>query len=180
MQVVVVKKESLYKYPFPNQLISTYWIKDYDEFGNERDLISIEQHNNSWVMVSNDKCTIIDNNNEEKSVVLTTNKFYKLKITSKDIETIALIYVCNENDSTYESYYLEDGDYTIGSSSNQNIIINNDIVNSEHAVLIKRNNKYLIQSKDTNYGVYVNDHKEVKKVLENGDVIFIMGYKIIV
>ena len=35
MQVVVVKKESLYKYPFPNQLISTYWIKENDEFYRE-------------------------------------------------------------------------------------------------------------------------------------------------
>ena len=38
MQVVVIKKENLYKYPFPTQLISTYWIKDYDEFGNEFNL----------------------------------------------------------------------------------------------------------------------------------------------
>jgi len=180
MQVVVVKKENLYKYPFPNQLISTYWIKDYDEFGNERELISIEQHNNSWIMISNDKCIIIDNNKEEKSVALTLNKFYQLKITSKNSETIALIYVCNENDSTFESYYIEDGEYTIGSSPNQNIIMNNNIVSEEHAILTKQNNKYLIQAKDTNYGIYVNDHKETKKILENGDIIFIMGYKIIV
>ena len=151
MQVVVVKKESLYKYPFPNQLISTYWIKDYDEFGNERDLISIEQNNNSWVMISNDKCRIIDNNKEEKSVALTLNKFYQLKIASKDSQIMALIYVCNENDSTYESYYIEDGEYTIGSSPNQNIIMNNNIVSGEHAILTKQNNKYLIQSKDINY-----------------------------
>lgn len=180
MQVVVVKKESLYKYPFPNELISTYWIKDYDEFGNERDLISIEQSNNSWIMISNDNCVIIDNNKEEKSVVISLNKFYNLKIISKDSITNALIYVCNENDSTYESYLLEDGEYTIGSSPNQNIIMNNNIVSEEHAILIKQNNKYQIKSKDTNYGIYVNDRKETNKILENGDIIFIMGYKIIV
>ena len=108
-------------------------------------LISIEQLNNSWVMISNDKCRIIDNNKEEKSVAITLNKFYQLKIMSKNSETIAFIYVCNENDSTYESYYIEDGEYTIGSSPNQNIIMNNNIVSGEHAILTKQNNKYLIQ-----------------------------------
>lgn len=180
MQVVVVKKENLYRYPFPNEFITTYWIKDYDEFGNERNLLSIEQLNNKWVLVANDNCKIIDNNIEVRSVTVSLNKFYTLKITTKDSVTEAMIYVCNENDSTYNSYLLEDGEYTIGSSSNQNIILNNNNVNEEHATLVKQNNKYLIKSKGNNSAVYINDHREINKVLENGDIIFIMGYKIIV
>ena len=180
MQIVVIKKDKLYRYPFPNELISTYWIKDYDEFNNERNLASIEQLNNLWILVCNDNCKIIDNNKELKSVNISLNKFYFLKIVNKDNVTDALIYVCNENDSTYESYLLEDGQYTIGSDPGQNIIMNNNIVSKEHAILIKQNDKYTIIAKDNNFGIYVNDHKETNKTLENGDIIFIMGYKIIV
>ena len=61
MQIVVVKKESLYKHPFPKEFVNTYWIKDHDEFGNERDLISLEKTNNAWILVGNEKCKIIDN-----------------------------------------------------------------------------------------------------------------------
>ena len=78
MQVVVIKKENLYKYPFPNEYISTYWIKDYDDFGNERELVSIEKNNDLWMLISNEKCKIIDDNIEVDSVALTLNKFYLL------------------------------------------------------------------------------------------------------
>ena len=60
VQVVVVKKDNLYKYPFPKELINAYWIKDDDEYGNERNLISIEQKQNSWVLIGNENCKIIE------------------------------------------------------------------------------------------------------------------------
>lgn len=180
MQVVIVKKNNLYKYPFPKEHINAYWIKDTDDFGNERNLISIEKYHNSWALISNDTCKIIEDNEEVKSVTITQNKFYLLKIISNNGTTNAMIYVCNENDTTYESYELEDGEYTIGSSPSQNITLNNNNVNEEHAILIKKNNKYMIKSKDNNLGLYVNNVKETNKILENGDTIFIMGYKIII
>lgn len=180
MQIVVIKKDNLYKYPFPNEFISSYWIKDYDDFGNERDLISIEKYNDSWSLISNENCIIIDNNEEVKSVPLILNKFYLLKILNKNSVTNTIIYTCNENDDTYESYILEDGEYTIGSSQYQNIIMNNNLINQEHAILVKNNDKYTIKTRDNNFGIYVNDKKVTNKNLENGDVIFVMGYKIIV
>ena len=159
MQVVVVKKENLYKYPFPNEYISTYWIKDYDDFGNERDLLAIEKVNDTWMLLSNEKCKIIDNNEEVDSASLTLNKFYLLKIINKNSITNAVIYACNENDTSYESYYLEDGEYTIGSSSYQNIILNSNMISKEHAILIKNNDKYTIKTRDINFGIYVNDKR---------------------
>ena len=180
MQVVVIKKENLYKYPFPNEYISTYWIKDYDDFGNERDLLAIEKVNDTWMLLSNEKCKIIDNNEEVDSASLTLNKFYLLKIINKNSVTNAVIYACNENDTSYESYYLEDGEYTIGSSSYQNIILNSNMISKEHAILIKNNDKYTIKTRDVNFGIYVNDKRVNVKPLENGDIIFIMGYKMII
>ena len=54
MQIIVIKKEKLYKYPFPNEYISNYWVQDKDEFDNERDLIMLEKSESSWLLVSND------------------------------------------------------------------------------------------------------------------------------
>ena len=48
MQILLIKSDKLFKYPFPSENMSTYWIKDYDENGNERELIFMEQKDNSW------------------------------------------------------------------------------------------------------------------------------------
>ena len=181
MQVVVIKKDNLYKHPFPNNLIMSYWVTDNDEYGNERDLILIEKKDNTWQLVSNDKCHIIEDDKEVENAKISLNKFYLLKIISKETITNALIYVCNENDLSYSSYQVvSDGEFKIGSASTCNIVLNSANINEEHAILTKQNNKFILKTLDTNFGVYVNDHRENNKVLSNGDIIFILGYKIIV
>ena len=141
-------------------------LKDNDEYGNDRNLISIEQHQNSWVLIGNENCKIIDDGNEVKSAVITLNKFYLLKIINKENTTDAMVYVCNENDTTYESYELEDGDYTIGSAPNQNIILNNNIISDEHAVLVKQDNKYTIKCRDDKIGLYIKTIDGALEILE--------------
>ena len=34
MQILVIKKEKLYKYQFPNEYVSNYWVKDNEEYAN--------------------------------------------------------------------------------------------------------------------------------------------------
>ena len=182
MQVVVIKKDKLYKYPFPNDNINKYWIKDIDQYGDERDLIAIEKKNNNWYLLSNDLCKIETSEAELSEISLTINNFIKIKINENRTNySTALIYVCDENDQTYSTYELsQDETYTIGSSSTQNIIINNSYINQEHAYLIKNGNSFTIKSHDNNCMIYVNDIRVNNKKLENGDIIFIYGYKIIV
>lgn len=180
MQIIVVKNDKLYQYPFPSNNITNYWIKDIDEFGDERNLVAIEKKNNNWYLVSNDICTIEQSENEISEVMLGINNFIRLKIKD-NTSSYALLYICNENDSTYETYELiADETYTIGKNNSQNIIINNEYVNQEHAFLIKKDKKITVKAKDNNCAVYVNDTRVNNKVIENGDIIFIYGYKIII
>ena len=51
MQVVMIQKNKLYKYPFPNENITTYWLKDMDTYGNERSLISLEKKDSGWYLI---------------------------------------------------------------------------------------------------------------------------------
>ena len=181
MQVVLIKRDKLCKYPFPNELMTTYWIKDNDSFGNNRDLIMLTKKDNAWLLESNDTCKIVDGNKEMTSVKVSSNELYKLKIISKEIVEKAIIYICNENDQSYKTYQVvSDGDYTIGSSSTQNIIINGESIAEEHAVLTKKDNKFTIKSKSQDFGVYVNNRRVVNRTLENGDIIFIMGFRMII
>ena len=178
MQIVVIKKDKLYKYAFPHENITNYWIKDIDELGNERELISIIKKENNWYIVNNDKCFI---ESKEKENILTLNNLIKLTIISNNISIEALLYICNENDPTFETYELiNNGTYTIGKNINQNIIINDEYINEEHAILIINGKDRIIKAKDNNSLIYVNNIPTKEKKIENGDIIFIYGYKIIV
>ena len=169
MQIVLVKKNNIQKYPFPNDYVKSYWIKDTDEFNDERNLISIEKEVNNWELVSNNKCKIFENNTEVNKIVLSLNKIYQLKINDNGNNEDALLYVYNKRDINYQIFKIADGEYTIGSSNNSNIMIQNKGINSEHAILIKRNNKFEIKATNNYFGTYVNNIR---------DTLFIMGYYI--
>ena len=181
MQIVLIKKDKLCKYPFPNELMYTYWIKDDDLFGNERNLIMLSKRDNTWILESNDICKIINQGQEVPTVNVESNTFYKLSMLGKGSNESALIYICNENDRSFKAYQVtSNGDYTIGSSTTQNIILSGEYISEEHAILTKRDNKFIIKSKNQESAVYVNNHIVSSKTLENGDIIFIAGYKLIV
>ena len=124
MQIVMIQKNKLYKYPFPNENITTYWLKDIDTYGNERSLISLERKDSDWHLISNSTCIIEINGNKVNEISLNLNDFIKVFINDNNNQSYALIYICEENDISYSSYeVLEDGIYTIGKSNSQNIIL---------------------------------------------------------
>lgn len=181
MQIVMIQKNKLYKYPFPNENITTYWLKDIDTYGNERSLISLERKDSDWHLISNSTCIIEINGNKVNEISLNLNDFIKVFINDNNNQSYALIYICEENDISYSSYeVLEDGIYTIGKSNSQNIILESNYISEEHATIVKKDHRYLIKSKDINSFVYVNNNRVNSKVLKNGDTIFIYGFKIIV
>ena len=181
MQIVLIKPEKLYKYEFPNDNISTYWLKDFDSLNNQRDLISIEKNNNKWILLSNDVCYLEFDNKKIKYQEIELYKFYNVKIREDNSIISALIYIYKENDPTYTAFaVIENGEYTIGEGRSQNIIIDNEYIADSHAVLSKTNIGFNIRAVDTKYGIYVNGTRYASKSLESGDSIFILGYTIII
>ena len=181
MQIVLIKPEKLYKYEFPNDNISTYWLKDFDAFNNQRDLISVEKNNGKWVLLSNDVCYLEFDKKRIKYQELSLNRFYHIKINEGNSIISSLIYVYKENDSTFTSYaVVENGEYAIGEGRDQNIIIDNEFIADTHAVLVKNDKGFHIKAVDNKYGIYINGTRYQAKSLETGDSIFILGYIIIV
>ena len=52
-------------------------------------------------------------------------------------------------------------------------------IGASHAKIIRQNNQYIIQS-FINNGMYINNKNMQSKIIENGDIIFLMGLKIII
>lgn len=181
MQIIILKKDNLRKYFFPDYAKEAYYIKDFDEYGNEEDLLSIEIVNKAWNFVSNDKCQVIENNSVVKFAPLFLNKLYVIKINNKNNFRYEFILVCNDDVKNFESYQLNgDGDYTIGSLSSSDIVLGSSNVCQNHAIITKNGKNITIKALDKDYGVYVNDIRIDNKKLVNGDIIFIMGYRIVI
>lgn len=71
---------------------------------------------------------------------------------------------------------------TIGKSLACDIVYNNSLINEKQAKIFYSNGKLMLENYDTNYGIFLNDMPVANrlKLLFNGDVIFIMGLRIVV
>ena len=197
MRVSLIKNNIIKDLILPNKITGSYWITDYDENGNEENLINIEATDDGWKVVRNEDVFCILNDKKISSVLLREYNFYPIK--NRNDNTLMLIYCSPVNDQTYRFYEINSlvEGITIGNDSRCDISYNSEFVSGIHArislVSLENDkdanlNKLIIKEHDpknnvkaTKWGIYVNDKKILGTyILENNDVIFIMGLKIII
>lgn len=179
MLVSLIKGNKISQLVLPDKIIGNYWIKDYEN-NEESQLINIEAVNGKWCLISNEDISINYNNEEKRYVYLQEYAFYLLKI--KNTNSYLLLYCSPTYDTTYQKYAVNSNQaITIGNSTNNYIYYNNSGVDTTQAQLIYSQGHFLIIDNDSRLGVYVN-HKRIYKqrLLENGDIIFIAGLKLII
>ena len=197
MRVSLIKNNIIKDLILPRKVSGSYWITDYDENGNEENLVNIEATEEGWKVVSNEDVFCILNDKKISSVLLKEYSFYPIK--NKTDNSFMLIYCSPINDQTYKFYEINSivNGITIGNDSRCDISYNSELISEIHArislVSLENDkdanlNKLIIKEYDpknnvkaTKWGVYANN-KKIKgtQILENNDVIFIMGLKIIV
>lgn len=193
MIVTLIGKNVLYKTKLPKDPLGNYWITDeYD-----KKIINIEGDGKSWKIVSNKNLKII------KPKSLTSLNVSKIAQSSENIlEEITLkeysmnyIYLKDYSNNvfvlycapTYEEHFIylntkNSQEITIGSSEECDITYDHPFVKQKHARIFYSNGKLMLENLDSNYGTFVNNNPVDRRVkmLFNGDVIFIMGLKIII
>lgn len=177
MKVMVVKNNKIINFSLPIQVHGNYWITDKDKNGNDRNLINVVANNGKWQMLSNYEVSIYDNGIMKTNVELNEGAFYTLKI-DKEEDSIVFISDVYNNKNVQLSIKM-DAEVIIGSKSTCHIQYNNPYIDEEHAKLIYKQGLWHINSL-SNKGFYINGEKCSSKRICNGDVIFIMGLKIII
>lgn len=179
MLVSLIKGTKINNLTLPNRIIGNYWITDYDDNNNEQNLISIEAIDGNWKLISNDDISIIENNKEQDFVYLKEYAFYLLKI--KETNTYLLLYCSPVYDYTNKRYIINASqELTIGNNEANAIYYNNSGVDPVHAKLAYYGNNFIVIDNNSRLGVYVNNARINKQQqLNNGDIIFIAGLKII-
>lgn len=180
MLVSLIKDGKIRSIILPNRINGTYWITDYDESSNEKNLISIEAKDNSWVLTGNYEYGIVENKMDIPYVVLNNYQFYVIRDIRKN--SYMLLYTSPVYDTTNNVFDCSKlSEITIGSDSNNLIRYQHPYISSLHAKLVIENNTVSIIDNQSKFGVYVNNRRISGTVSLNfGDVVYIMGLKIIV
>ena len=178
MRVSLIKDKKIQDLILPNKIDGNYWITDLDSSGTRRNLISIEADINGWKLVANEEVYPLQNDMMQPYVILQKNNFYTLR---NNVEKKNLVLYCSDVRLNYNCYdigpSLENG-IIIGSGSNA--LINYKYIEENAAMIKSENGKIYIVDNNSKYGVYVNNVRvNNKKQIKTGDVIFIIGLKMV-
>ena len=179
MIVRLIKKTKIYNFTLPTKISGNYWITDNDYLGNVRNLINVEEYRGQWKIKSDFETKIMAGDKEVESAILKDYSLFFLKINT-DNEYVILYCSPTMDESVKWLHLKRDGEFIIGNDSKAHINYNYPLVSKQHARLIYNNGKWVAQDLNSKYGTYANNTAITTKPLDYGDIIFIMGLKIIV
>lgn len=192
MIVTLIGKNVLYKTKLPEVAIGNYWITD----ANNKKLINIEGHGENWIIFSNNNTKIVrpkSLTSPNVSKIMQSKENIISGITLKEYSMyyiyleeypndIFVLYCSPEYEGDFTHLYIKTSqEILIGSDEKCHIEYNNPLVKDVHARIFFSNGKLMLENLDTDFGTFVNNNPVDKglKLLFNGDIIFIMGLKII-
>lgn len=193
MLVTLIGRNSMNRIILPRNVEGSYWITD----KNGQKLVNIEGKMGYWQIVSNDSAKVIssqyinlDSDNVqvpeiEKSVIkkIILKEYNMHCICLKNSNSVYILY-CSPvyEKNTFHIDLKKSSEILIGRGEDNDILYNNVLIKGTYARIFSENKKWFIKNYDTRYGTFVNNEPifDDVKPLENGDIIFIMGLKIII
>ena len=196
MLVTLVGPNKCYKLSLPENAEGDYWLTDKSEL-EEKKLINIHAVDGFWQIESSNYVQIFNPNcliNNDNGVSLLKNSYSnleKIRLESNHSYFVCLgkskeILILNcfaSYDINYTHYRIMiKKEIYIGNDVACDIFYGHSFVSGKHAKLYYKDNKWIFENLDKKFGSVVNEMAVFDKPvpLNNGDVIYIMGLKIIV
>ncbi len=183
MLATLLTSEGCCTISLPESINGKYWLNaEYEDVGTEE--VGIEAKNGNWYIQSDRRVQLLGENDQKVShCYLQPVSCYKILFVQSD--QIAYLYTEKNtvDRQVYHKFLLSDECekiITIGRSEHCHICIKNTMVSSAHAQLELKNDILTIRDTNSTNGTYVNQRRISSQLLEIGDVIYIMGVKIIV
>lgn len=174
MLVILMLKDKLLQLRLPSKISGNYIIKD-----NNTVYVTIESIDGNWKIKSNKNINILKNQKElYNEVILTRNSFFPIKFVK--LNDMGFIYCTDICDNTFIQYNISNtNELVINNSGKCNIQYKTNLINGQQFRLYQKNRFWYLESA-ANSTSYINGQivKKAQK-LNNGDVIFIYGLKII-
>lgn len=180
MIITLSNNQYMYKTILPDKITGQYWIKECVD-GRVRNLICVEAIDGKWMAKSNKNAQFFDGeNNLIKTIEIKDECVYILKT---DSDEKSLLFANSYSGSGREFTRLNIGnckEITIGRNENNVICYVNKFVSGKHAVIRKNGDNWSIEDIDSTNGTFVNNKRVNLKTLVAGDVVSIMGLRIVI
>lgn len=182
MIVNLIKTKQMLSYTLPEKVKGQIWINDFDDNDTFRQLLSVEAGDDKWWIKPNKKVSIVSDNVEIKEKIsLSVNCIYYLKIEETGEKVILFTEDADNTRQRLSKIVVNEADcFTIGRSEDNKFCYNNGFVSSEHAKLYYDGEGWSIEDLNSKNGTYVNGYRVQSARLLPGDLIYIMGLKIVI
>ncbi|WP_158587434.1 FtsK/SpoIIIE domain-containing protein [Neobacillus notoginsengisoli] len=182
MIVTLIHMDRLGSITLPERVTGQYWVSEAADDGSNRKLIGIEGVNGEWVLKSNKDVRVRDSSGQYvRSTILKSLSIYTLSIEQTGSKALIFTEPNTEDRQTFMKFLADgDMDLSIGRAEQNDIILANQFVSASHATLAYRDGQWHITDLSSTNGTFVDGERVAKKSLKFGDMIYIMGFKLIV
>ncbi len=182
MIINLIKSKQMFSLTLPNKIKGQYWITDIDSFGSPRSLLSVEAIEGRWVLKSNKTACLLGSNEQPvKSMVLEAHSLINLKISGEEERVILFVESIDDTRQTFRKVVVKNKDiFFIGRNKDNNFYYENSFVSGKHARLAYDGRGWEIFDNGSTNGTYVNGYSVTASKLTAGDLIYIMGLKIVI
>ena len=174
MLVTLITKEKCTSITLPTKKEGQYWLNN---------LISMEGLGEEWILKSNRKVSILSQNEIVRSIPLKPLEIYHIKKEDTGEEYVIFTEPITDDRQEYQKLSLRrNTELIIGRNQNCDIVFQNHFASSKHAKLVYNDAKkeFYLEDLGSSNGTFVNRERISNAELELGDVIYIMGFKIII
>lgn len=173
MIVTLLGKKSIRSVTLPEKKRGRFYLES-DEDDNS---FSIEATDERWLLKSNkDKMLYDINGNIQREIELLPMQVYPI------LDDDAVLYVEPDtwNRKSYQKIrLLQEQEITIGRSGENTIVYKNPFISKIHTVITPEEDKWIVSDYNSKNGTFVNGKAIEEQELSFGDIVYLMGLKII-
>jgi S-DNA-T family DNA segregation ATPase FtsK/SpoIIIE len=180
--VTLLTVDRIYNVTLPRKISGQYWLSDTDAAGRARRLAGIEGAQGKWILKSNPEIAVVDDEGRDLPLVeLVPSGFYILRYRHSGALARLSADAITQEQRDYRKYAPRgDCRLYIGRGEDNQIVVDNRFVSARHACLSLTGGRWHIDDCGSRNGTFVNEYKVSGADLRAGDVVFIMGVKVIV
>jgi S-DNA-T family DNA segregation ATPase FtsK/SpoIIIE len=180
--VTLLTLDRIHSVTLPRKISGQYWLSDTDAAGRERRLAGIEGAQGKWILKSSAEIAVLDDEGRDIPLVeLVPSGFHILRYRRSGAPARLSVDATAQERQDYRKYAPRgDCQLYIGRVEDNQIVVDNRFVSARHACLSLTGGRWHIDDCGSRNGTFVNEYRVSESDLHAGDVVFIMGVKIIV
>lgn len=183
MIVTLIAQDQISTISLPERISGRYWISLRELDGSSIYVADVEGIQENWILHNSSFLAIFDEKGQETDhLVLTTDNHVFVARNRKTGQPVQFyVEPSTEDRRTYRKYCVrEDCRLDIGRTADNQIVFNNQYVSSHHACLVWKNQVWSITDTQSSNGTFMNERRIATKQLAAGDMVYIMGFRIVV